>query len=120
MALGPTQLPTGRGLLPTELTGMWGWILLRSPHWGRGSAPAPAPTEQRPDLGFRRFSTPPRQRYWSAYALKGTERQDGLGMQHNANGRGGRGGGGGPLHVVQSVLPSLWGGAARRGHSAQP
>ena len=31
------------GLLPTELTGMWGWILLRSPHQGRGSPPAPAP-----------------------------------------------------------------------------
>ena len=27
------------GLLPTELTGMWGWILLRSPHRGRGSPP---------------------------------------------------------------------------------
>ena len=36
------------GLLPTELTGMWGWILLRSPHRGRGSLPAPAPTKQRP------------------------------------------------------------------------
>ena len=36
------------GLLPTELTGMWGWILLRSPRQGRGSPPAPAPTEQRP------------------------------------------------------------------------
>ena len=36
------------GLLPTELTGMWGWILLRSPHRGRGSPPAPAPTKQRP------------------------------------------------------------------------
>ena len=36
------------GLLPTELTGMWGWILLRSPPQGRGSAPAPAPTQQRP------------------------------------------------------------------------
>ena len=36
------------GLLPTELTGMWGWILLRSPHQGRGPPPAPAPTEQRP------------------------------------------------------------------------
>ena len=36
------------GLLPTELTGMWGWILLRSPHQGRGSPPAPAPTQQRP------------------------------------------------------------------------
>ena len=38
------------GLLPTELTGMWGWILLRSPHQGRGSPPAPAPTQQRPFL----------------------------------------------------------------------
>ena len=37
------------GLLPTELTGVWGWILLRSPHRGRGSAPAPAPTKQRRD-----------------------------------------------------------------------
>ena len=36
------------GLLPTELTGMWGWILLRSPHQGRGSPPAPAPRKQRP------------------------------------------------------------------------
>ena len=36
------------GLPPTELTGMWGWILLRSPHQGRGSPPAPAPTQQRP------------------------------------------------------------------------
>ena len=36
------------GLLPTELTGMWGWILLRSPPQGRGSPPAPAPTKQRP------------------------------------------------------------------------
>ena len=37
------------GVLPTELTGMWGWILLRSPHQGRGSPPAPAPTKQRPE-----------------------------------------------------------------------
>ena len=37
------------GLLPTELTGMWGWILLRSPHQGRGSPPGPTPTKQRPD-----------------------------------------------------------------------
>ena len=36
------------GLLPTELTGMWGWILLRSPHQGRGAPPAGAPTTQRP------------------------------------------------------------------------
>ena len=26
------------GLFPTELTGMWGWMLLRSPHQGRGGA----------------------------------------------------------------------------------
>ena len=38
------------GLLPTELAGMWGWILLRSPRQGRGSPPAPAPTKQRPAL----------------------------------------------------------------------
>ena len=31
------------GLLPTELTGMWGWILLRSPHRGRGSPQPPPP-----------------------------------------------------------------------------
>ena len=31
------------GLLPTELTGMWGWILLRSPHQGRGVTPSPQP-----------------------------------------------------------------------------
>ena len=31
------------GLLPTELTGMWGWILLRSPHQGRGGHPQPTP-----------------------------------------------------------------------------
>ena len=36
------------GLLPTGLTGMWCWILLRSPHQGRGPPPAPAPTKQRP------------------------------------------------------------------------
>ena len=36
------------GLLPTELTGMWGWILLRSPHQGRRSPPARAPSRQRP------------------------------------------------------------------------
>ena len=35
------------GLPPTELTGMWGWILLRSPHQGR-SPSAPAPTQQGP------------------------------------------------------------------------
>ena len=39
------------GLLPTELTGMWGWILLRSPHQGRGSSPGPAPTKQRQQEG---------------------------------------------------------------------
>ena len=31
------------GLLPTELTGTPGWILLRSPHRGRGSPPSPRP-----------------------------------------------------------------------------
>ena len=31
------------GLLPTELTGMWGWILLSSPHQGRGVTPSPRP-----------------------------------------------------------------------------
>jgi hypothetical protein len=34
------------GLLPTELTGMWGWILLRSPHQGKETLPAPAPQAQ--------------------------------------------------------------------------
>ena len=42
------------GLLPTELAGMWGWILLR-PHQGRGSPPAPAPTKQRPGWGAIRL-----------------------------------------------------------------
>ena len=45
---GSCSLAHRAGLLPTELTGMWGWILLRSPHQGRGSPPAPAPTKQRP------------------------------------------------------------------------
>ena len=31
------------GLPPTELTGMWSWILLRSPHQGRGSPQPPPP-----------------------------------------------------------------------------
>ena len=31
------------GRLPTELTGMWRWILLRSPHQGRVSIPIPRP-----------------------------------------------------------------------------
>ena len=39
------------GLLPTELTGMRGWILLRFPPQGRGSAPPPTPTKQRPGPG---------------------------------------------------------------------
>ena len=47
------------GLPPTELTGMWGWILLRSPHQGRGSPPAPAPTQQRPDSGPTPAPAPP-------------------------------------------------------------
>ena len=39
------------GLLPTQLTGMWGWILLRYPHQGRRSPPAPAPAKQRHGAG---------------------------------------------------------------------
>ena len=45
---GSYSVAHGAGLLPAELTGMWGWILLRSPHQGRGPPPAPAPTKQRP------------------------------------------------------------------------
>ena len=45
---GPYSVAHGAGLLPTELTGTWGWILLRSPDQSRGSPPAPAPTKQRP------------------------------------------------------------------------
>ena len=45
---GSYSVAHSAGLLPTELTGMWGWILLRSPHQGRGSPPAPTPTKQRP------------------------------------------------------------------------
>ena len=41
MALGPTQLPIGQGSF--LLTGMWGWILLRSPHQGRGHPQPPPP-----------------------------------------------------------------------------
>ena len=48
MALISYSVAHRAGLLPTELTGMRGWILLRSPHQGRGSPPAPAPTKQRP------------------------------------------------------------------------
>ena len=47
------------GLLPTELTDMWGWILLRSPHQGEGSPPAPAPTKQRPGLYLPPPCNPP-------------------------------------------------------------
>ena len=36
------------GLLPTELIGMWSWILLRSPHQGRGRHQPPPPLPQRP------------------------------------------------------------------------
>ena len=49
---GSYSVAIGARLLPTELTGMWGWILLRSPHRGRGSPPAPAPTKQRPGSAF--------------------------------------------------------------------
>ena len=31
------------GLLPTELTGVWGWILLRFPHPAAGGHPQPPP-----------------------------------------------------------------------------
>ena len=31
------------GRLPTELTGMWSWILLRSPREGRGPRQPPPP-----------------------------------------------------------------------------
>ena len=47
-AAGSYSVARRAGLFPTELTGMWGWILLRSPHQGRGSAPAPAPAKQIP------------------------------------------------------------------------
>ena len=46
---GSNSVAHGLGLLPTELTFMWGWILLRSPRQGRGSPPAPAPTKQGPE-----------------------------------------------------------------------
>ena len=46
------------GLLPTDLTGMWGWILLRPPHQGRGSPPASAPTKQRHAWGAGCGATP--------------------------------------------------------------
>ena len=45
---GSYSVAHGAGLLPTELTGMWGWFRLRSPHQGMGSPPAPTPTKQRP------------------------------------------------------------------------
>ena len=43
---GSCSVAHGAGLLPTELTGMWGWILLRSSHQGRGHRQPPTPTEQ--------------------------------------------------------------------------
>ena len=45
---GSYSVAHGAGLLPTELTGMWGRSLRRSPHQGRASIPAPAPTKQWP------------------------------------------------------------------------
>ena len=57
---GSCSVAHGAGLLPTELTGMWGWILLRSPHQGRGAPPAPAPTKQRPVRHRIAPSVPPR------------------------------------------------------------
>ena len=50
---GSYSVAHGAGLLPIELTGMWGWILLRSPDQSRGSSPAPAPTKQRPAANRR-------------------------------------------------------------------
>ena len=50
---GSYSVAHGAGLLPTELTGMQGWILLRSPHQGRGSPPARASTKQRPGADCR-------------------------------------------------------------------
>ena len=38
---GSYSVAHSAGLLPTELTGMWGWILLRSPHQGTGVTPSP-------------------------------------------------------------------------------
>ena len=38
---GSYSVAHSAGLLPTELTGMWGWILLRSPHQGKRSPPPP-------------------------------------------------------------------------------
>ena len=40
---GSYSVAHGAGLLPTELTGMWGWILLRSPHQGGGHPQPPPP-----------------------------------------------------------------------------
>ena len=56
------------GLLPTELTGMWGWILLRPPHRGRGSPPASAPAKQRPGC-MRAQRQRKMRRRWLAAAL---------------------------------------------------
>ena len=40
---GSYSVAHGAGLLPTELTSMWGWILLRSPHQRKGVTPRPRP-----------------------------------------------------------------------------
>ena len=51
---GSYSVPHRAGLLPTELTGMWGWILLRSLHQGRGSAQPPPPLSKGLALAQRR------------------------------------------------------------------
>ena len=54
------------GLLPTELTGMWGWILLRSPHQGRGS---PSPAQPLPLLS-KGLPRPQQTNYWAPLTRK--------------------------------------------------
>ena len=41
--VGSCSVAHRAGLLPTELTGMWGWILLRPLHQGRGHPQPPPP-----------------------------------------------------------------------------
>ena len=102
------------GLLPTELTGVWGWILLRSPHQGRGSPPAPAPTKQRPDWVHEDMDTEHCTPVdWCARSVLGSGRM----MYHGFGGRGGLGRGGGfhdrwsgPVLCQWCPLPPVGGG----------
>ena len=64
--VGSCSVAHRAGLLPTELTGMWGWILLRSLHQGRGH-PQPSPTKQRPGHYLRESICPPS---WAIHAAK--------------------------------------------------